>query len=56
MKLTHLQNSAIEEELSQHLVDQSTAVDVVIAGDSHKLMDPADGARKACCWVLIRAR
>lgn len=44
--LTHLQDSAIEEELSQQLVDQGIDVDVVIGGGSHKLMGPADGASR----------
>lgn len=44
--LTHLQDSAIEEELTQQLVNQGIPVDVVIGGGSHKLMGPADGAAK----------
>jgi 2',3'-cyclic-nucleotide 2'-phosphodiesterase (5'-nucleotidase family) len=44
--LTHLQDSAIEEVLSQQLVDQGIGVDVVIGGGSHKLMGPADGSSR----------
>lgn len=44
--LTHLQDSAIEQELSQQLLDHGIEVDVVIGGGSHKLMGPADGAAK----------
>jgi 2',3'-cyclic-nucleotide 2'-phosphodiesterase (5'-nucleotidase family) len=42
--LTHLQDSAIEEVLSQQLVDQGIGVDVVIGGGSHKLMGPVAGS------------
>lgn len=40
--MTHLQDSAIEQELSQQLVDNGVDVDIVIGGGSHKLMGPAD--------------
>ena len=44
--MTHLQDTAVEEELSQQLVDNGIAVDVVIGGGSHKVMGPADGAKR----------
>lgn len=43
--LTHLQDSAIEEELIRQLVDNGIGVDVVIGGGSHKVMGPANGAQ-----------
>lgn len=42
--LTHLQDSAIEQELSRQLVADGIGVDVVIGGGSHKVMGPANGA------------
>ena len=44
--LTHLQDSAVEQELSQQLVDNHIGIDVVIGGGSHKVMGPADGSTR----------
>jgi 2',3'-cyclic-nucleotide 2'-phosphodiesterase (5'-nucleotidase family) len=43
--MTHLQDSAIEEELTRQLLQHNIGVDVVIGGGSHKVMGPANGAQ-----------
>ena len=43
--MTHLQDSAIEEELTRQLLQYNIGVDVVIGGGSHKVMGPANGAQ-----------
>jgi 2',3'-cyclic-nucleotide 2'-phosphodiesterase (5'-nucleotidase family) len=43
--MTHLQDSAIEQELLRQLVADGVGVDVVIGGGSHKVMGPANGAQ-----------
>lgn len=43
--MTHLQDTAIEEELARQLLQYNIGVDVLIGGGSHKVMGPANGAQ-----------